>query len=95
MEVSQVEHEYNVYKSLAGAIGIPSVHWFGMECDYNVLVLEHLGPSLEDLFNHNNRKFCLLTVLLLADQLVSVRSEERRVGKECCLVCRSRWSPYH
>ena len=24
-----------------------------------------------------------------------VRSEERRVGKECSLTCRSRWSPYH
>ena len=24
-----------------------------------------------------------------------VRSEERRVGKECMPVCRSRWSPYH
>ena len=24
-----------------------------------------------------------------------VRSEERRVGKECRTVCRSRWSPYH
>ena len=24
-----------------------------------------------------------------------VRSEERRVGKECHSVCRSRWSPYH
>ena len=24
-----------------------------------------------------------------------VRSEERRVGKECIAVCRSRWSPYH
>ena len=23
------------------------------------------------------------------------RSEERRVGKECHVVCRSRWSPYH
>ena len=23
------------------------------------------------------------------------RSEERRVGKECSLQCRSRWSPYH
>ena len=23
------------------------------------------------------------------------RSEERRVGKECIAVCRSRWSPYH
>ena len=24
-----------------------------------------------------------------------IRSEERRVGKECSAVCRSRWSPYH
>ena len=23
------------------------------------------------------------------------RSEERRVGKECAILCRSRWSPYH
>jgi hypothetical protein len=23
------------------------------------------------------------------------RSEERRVGKECRRLCRSRWSPYH
>ena len=26
---------------------------------------------------------------------VAKRSEERRVGKECDRVCRSRWSPYH
>ena len=25
----------------------------------------------------------------------SKRSEERRVGKECVSLCRSRWSPYH
>ena len=25
----------------------------------------------------------------------ALRSEERRVGKECCALCRSRWSPYH
>ena len=25
----------------------------------------------------------------------AVRSEERRVGKECATLCRSRWSPYH
>ena len=31
----------------------------------------------------------------LADLERSVRSEERRVGKECSLPCRSRWSPYH
>ena len=38
--------------------------------------------------------------LLVAQRLVrkiceNCRSEERRVGKECALLCRSRWSPYH
>ena len=28
-------------------------------------------------------------------QFGPVRSEERRVGKECLRLCRSRWSPYH
>src|SRR3546814_11638260 len=38
------------------------------------------------------------TILLLFGPslaLVFVRSEERRVGKECVSTCRSRWSPYH
>ena len=26
---------------------------------------------------------------------LTMRSEERRVGKECTMTCRSRWSPYH
>src|SRR3546814_8661474 len=29
------------------------------------------------------------------DRCGHVRSEERRVGKECVNTCRSRWSPYH
>ena len=28
-------------------------------------------------------------------ETAAVRSEERRVGKECLRLCRSRWSPYH
>ena len=28
-------------------------------------------------------------------QFQEERSEERRVGKECLRLCRSRWSPYH
>ena len=27
--------------------------------------------------------------------VIGARSEERRVGKECLRLCRSRWSPYH
>src|SRR3546814_11048905 len=30
-----------------------------------------------------------------SSDLVTLRSEERRVGKECVSTCRSRWSPYH
>lgn len=50
--------------------GIPNVKWFGVEGDYNVLVMDLLGPSLEDLFNFCSRKLSLKTVLMLADQMV-------------------------
>jgi serine/threonine protein kinase len=51
--------------------GIPDVKWFGSEGDYNVLVIDLLGPSLEDLFNYCGKKFSLKTVLMLADQMIS------------------------
>src|ERR1700677_3462345 len=68
-ELPQLQNEFEVYQSLIGN-GIPSVQWFGTECDYNALVLNRLGPSLEDLFNRCDRKFSLNTVLLLAEQMV-------------------------
>ena len=41
------------------------------------------------------RKDPLLTTTAFYEHGEWWRSEERRVGKECLRLCRSRWSPYH
>lgn len=64
-------YETRLYKILQGGTGVPNVRWYGIEGDYNIMVMDLLGPSLEDLFNFCNRKLSLKTVLMLADQLVS------------------------
>jgi casein kinase I family protein HRR25 len=68
---SPLKQESKIYKTLMGGTGVPWVMWSGRQGDYNVMVIDLLGPSLEDLFKMCNRHFSLKTVLLLTDQLVS------------------------
>ncbi|XP_042420626.1 casein kinase 1-like protein 2 [Zingiber officinale] len=67
----QLLYESKLYRILQGGTGILNVRWFGVEGDYNVLVMDLLGPSLEDLFNFCCRKLSLKTVLMLADQMIN------------------------
>ncbi|GAV82992.1 Pkinase domain-containing protein [Cephalotus follicularis] len=67
----QLHYESKLYMLLQGGTGIPHLKWFGVEGEYNIMVIDLLGPSLEDLFNYCNRKLSLKTVLMLADQLIN------------------------
>ena len=62
--------EADLYKILQGGVGIPKLFWYGTEGLYNILVIELLGPSLEDLFNYCNKQFSLNTSLKLAEEIV-------------------------
>lgn len=67
----QLLYEAKIYKLLSGGIGIPIVHWYGVEGEFNIMVLDLLGPTLEDLLNFCNRRLSLKTVLMLADQMIN------------------------
>lgn len=67
----QLLYESKLYKILQGGLGIPHIRWFGQEKNYNVMVIDLLGPSMEDLFNFCSRRFTMKTVLMLADQMIS------------------------
>jgi casein kinase 1 len=70
----QLLYEARVYKVLNmgnTTHGITNVFWYGMEGEYNVMVMERLGPSLETAFNFCARKFSLKTTLMIAIQLLA------------------------
>ena len=67
----QVIEEAKILQEFRGNVGFPKYLWYGREGDYHIMVIEMLGPSLEDLFVYCGQKLSLKTVLLLADQLVA------------------------
>jgi casein kinase 1 len=66
----QLLHEARIYKLLVGGVGVPKLYWYGTQGDFNVMVIDLLAPSLEDLCKFCGGRFTLKTVLLLMDQMV-------------------------
>eukprot|EP00347_Sterkiella_histriomuscorum_P024347 403331441 len=70
----QLPYEAKVMRNLSQGnnpvFGVPKIHWLAMESEFNIMVMDLLGPSLADLFNYCSKKFSLKTTLMLADQML-------------------------
>ncbi|EDV92678.1 GH18700 [Drosophila grimshawi] len=68
---SQLLNEAKMYRIISAGIGFPRIHHRSTEKRYNMLVMDLLGPSLEDMFDYCKRQFTYKTVLMLADQMIA------------------------
>ena len=83
-------------------VGLPPITHAGQILMMGSCFVQNVGNFLKDakfqldlnpfgiLYNPSSLSAVLIEILKR-----KVRSEERRVGKECASMCRSRWSPYH
>lgn len=69
-EAPQLRDEYRSYRILNNCEGIPQAYFFGQEGVHNILIIDLLGPSLEDLFDWCNRKFLVKTVIQVLKQMI-------------------------
>lgn len=77
-EAPQLRDEYRTYKHLQGCEGVPNAYYFGQEGLHNILVIDLLGPSLEDLFDWCGRRFSVKTVVQIAVQMLNLVEEVHR-----------------
>ena len=66
----QLEHEAKVFKYLSGGEGIPKMMNFFQTGEYNCLMLELLGPTLEDIFSFFHHKLSIKTTIQISLQLL-------------------------
>lgn len=65
-----LHHESSVYREVSdGKHCIPRVYWYGEQDDYNVLIIEYMGNTIESLFTQCGRKFSLKTTLMIGVQI--------------------------
>jgi len=80
---SRLRDEYNIYKKihrLGPSYGIPKILKFLETPQYNIMVMELLGPSLDALFTEYDKKFDIGTVLKIAIETVSLLKEFHNAG---------------
>lgn len=72
---NRLKAEYSIYKKVLNNkenIGIPKVYNYIETTQYNILVMELLGKSLENIYDENQREFNLSTILKLSIDMLNI-----------------------
>ena len=67
---SKLNTEYELYNLLHEGSGVPSIIWKGIMNNKNILIMEYLGPTLEDLVDFCDNKFSMKTVIMIGLQIL-------------------------
>ncbi|GLV38338.1 Casein kinase Ialpha [Carabus blaptoides fortunei] len=68
--VETIPYESNTYRYLNNSNGFAQIFYAGQEKGQNIIVMELLGVSMKHVHNEIGKRFCLKTVLELADQML-------------------------
>lgn len=81
--ITRLIPEYKIYQKLFSRkcrSGIPRIYEFIQTDDYNIMIMELLGDSLEDIFNAVGRKFSISTVLFLGINIIKLIEKVHNSG---------------
>ncbi|KAI9430716.1 kinase-like domain-containing protein [Lactarius indigo] len=67
-QTPRLSHEHSVYKALSGMSGIPTIHWYGREVPYHMMVLNRLNLTVEEVISKCHH---INSVFSYADQMLS------------------------
>ena len=92
-QIPQLFLEFEFYKRLGVDFALPKVHFYGRCGKYNAMVMDLLGPNLEELFTFCGRRFSTKTILLIGIQLLTRLEKIHNRGlvfrfiTKLCLTC--------
>ncbi|KAG0793186.1 hypothetical protein G6F16_004900 [Rhizopus arrhizus] len=79
MRRPQIKHENDIYNVLAGCPGIPQCHWYGQHDKFDCIVIDLLGPNLNQL-REVTMKFPINVVVDFGCQIVSIMEHIHKKG---------------
>ena len=79
----RLRSEYNIYKKIFGnenVFGIPKIYSYQETTDYNIMVMELLGPSLENVFDTFDRSLTINFIYKLAIDMINIIEQVHSFG---------------